>query len=103
MYNRVSLWRSTTAATLYVLDSRAMYLQSVRSPGWVDKARGARYKLSDRSPADNEDVLSHGSTDESSYVQDSFCVNSDQHDDSGVVSTLERAVCRCPFCQHDKY
>lgn len=72
------------------IDSRAMYLQSVRSPGWGVKAQGTRYKLSHRSHADNDDVFSQEPEDESGYLQDSFCVDSDQPEKSGSEAEITK-------------
>ena len=71
---------------MHVVDSRAMYLQSVRSPGFGG-ARGAKFKLSYQSDPE-DDVFSQERSDESHYLSDSFCVGSDELDEPGVLSTL---------------
>ena len=61
-----------------------MYLQSVRSPGWRGPM-GARYKLSYRSHTDDQNVFSQEQMEESCYLQDSFCVDSDDLEEFGML------------------
>ena len=71
---------------MHVVDSRAMYLQSVRSPGFGG-ALGAKFKRSYQSDPE-DDVFSQERSDESRYLSDSFCIGSDELDEPGLLSSL---------------